>query len=159
MTPTAEQNASLISLRRPAPDDLAAIAAIEQASFSDPWSVSEFASILRLGHTIFLVAVAGVSDAIVGYVVALAVVDEAEILNIAVDPSQRGKGLGGKLLDAALAEAETRGATSIFLEVRVSNAAARALYGSRAFAELSRRKNYYRSPVEDALVLRRAAIG
>jgi ribosomal-protein-alanine N-acetyltransferase len=59
------------------------------------------------------------------------------------------------LLDAALAEARARGADEIFLEVRNSNAPARALYGSRGFKEVGRRPNYYRRPVEDAIVLRR----
>jgi len=60
------------------------------------------------------------------------------------------------LIDAAIAEAESRGAESMFLEVRESNRAARALYASRGFEEISRRRGYYRTPVEDALVLRRA---
>jgi ribosomal-protein-alanine N-acetyltransferase len=67
----------------------------------------------------------------------------------------RGQGVGGRLLDATIGELERRGATSTFLEVRESNAAARALYASRGFDSVGRRRNYYRRPVEDALVLRR----
>ena len=85
-----------------------------------------------------------------------AVLDEAEVLNLAVSPSCRGLGVGGMLLDAALSEAAAAGATSVFLEVRESNVAARALYASRGFTEISRRSRYYRKPVEDALVLRGA---
>ncbi len=139
--------------------DMGAIAAIERMSFGDPWSQADFEALLSSGHTIFLVALSAGDDAIAGYVVAHAVVDEAEILNVAVSPDLRGTGIGGALLDAALSEVERRGALSVFLEVRLSNAAARALYGSRRFVELSRRKGYYRNPSEDALVMRRAVIG
>ncbi len=153
-----ERNSAQARLRRATREDLPAVAAIERVSFADPWSDSEFGSVLLLGHTIFLVAVGGPEAEIVGYVVAVAVVDEGEIVNIAVAPAQRGQGLGGVLLDAAVSEAEHRGAVTLFLEVRVSNEAARAMYGSRGFLEISRRKGYYRSPPEDALVLRRAGI-
>lgn len=148
-----------VQLRRPTREDLGAIAAIEAASFADPWSEAEFASVLETPHTIFLVAEPGENSGIVGYVIAMAVLDQAEILNVAVSPGHRGAGLGGGLLDAALLEVERRGAESVFLEVRVSNTAARALYASRGFVEVSRRKNYYRTPVEDALVMQRAGIG
>jgi [ribosomal protein S18]-alanine N-acetyltransferase len=148
-----------VTLRRADARDLEAIAAIERKSFGDPWSASDFASVLSLAHTIFLVAETAAATGIAGYVVAAAVIDEAEILNVAVDPVLRGNGIGGQLLDAALAEVDERGAKSVFLEVRLSNAAARALYGSRRFIEMSRRKGYYRNPPEDALVMRRAAIG
>jgi ribosomal-protein-alanine acetyltransferase len=139
--------------------DLGAIAEIERRSFGDPWSAADFESVLSLTHTIFLVAESAAERGIAGYIVAVAVVDEAEILNVAVDPDLRGNGIGGNLLDAALAQVESRGALSVFLEVRLSNVAARALYSSRRFIEMSRRKGYYRNPPEDALVMRRAAIG
>ena len=151
--------AHAVTLRRPAIDDLNAVVAIEDASFADPWSLNEFASMLQAGHTIFLVAEVGQNTGIAGYVIAMSVEDQAEILNVAVAPEHRGAGLGGGLLDAALLEVERRGANSVFLEVRVSNASARALYTSRGFVEISRRKNYYRTPVEDALVMQRAVIG
>ena len=136
--------------------DLARVWAIEKASFADPWGASEFRSVLDSPPTIFLVAADAGQKAVLGYAVALTVLDESEILNIAVDPEFRGHGVGGLLLDAALAEVKARGAVAVFLEVRESNEAARKLYRSRGFEELSRRRGYYRMPVEDALVLRRA---
>ena len=156
---SAEIRPVAVTLRKADSRDLDAVAAIERESFGDPWSVAEFESVLALGHTIFLVASTGVDERIAGYVVALAVVDEAEILNVAVSPGMRGHGIGGRLLDAALAEVEKRGAQSIFLEVRLSNKSARALYESRRFVDVSRRKGYYRNPSEDALVMRRARNG
>ena len=141
---------------RPANDrDLQEVVRIEQASFGDPWSDGDFRSVMAVRHAIFLVAEDSARK-IGGYVITMAVTDESEVLNIAVDPERRGAALGALLLDAALAEAEKRGARSTFLEVRESNEPALRLYRSRGFEEISRRRRYYKSPVEDALVLRRA---
>jgi ribosomal-protein-alanine N-acetyltransferase len=89
-------------------------------------------------------------------VVAFSIGEDGELLNVAVDPKFRGKGLAGQMLDAALIELGARSVRTAFLEVRESNSAARALYKSRGFIEIGRRSNYYRRPVEDALVLRRS---
>ena len=81
--------------------------------------------------------------------------DEGEIANLAVAPSARRHGIGAALLDASLGEARRRGVKQVYLEVRESNAAARALYERRGFSVVGRRKRYYRHPDEDALLLRR----
>jgi [ribosomal protein S18]-alanine N-acetyltransferase len=142
---------------RPARDsDLPRIVEIEKASFADPWGLPDFRAVLASDPAIFLVAVDAKSQQISGYVIAITVLDESEILNIAVDPEFRGSGLGASLLDAALAEVAEKGAVATFLEVRESNTVARKLYSSRQFEMLSLRKKYYKSPVEDALILRRA---
>jgi ribosomal-protein-alanine N-acetyltransferase len=140
---------------------------IEAQAFTDPWSRASFASLLGSPHVVFLVAeqstapafsdAPGARGEVAGYVVAWTVADEAEIANVAVAPSLRGRGFGGRLLDAALHEVERRGAGAVFLEVRESNVAARALYAARRFVEVGRRRAYYRRPQEDALVLRRDA--
>jgi ribosomal-protein-alanine N-acetyltransferase len=137
-------------------DDLSQIAAIECDSFGDPWPERSFEELLRSRAAIFLVATLAETKAIAGYVIALTAADLGEILNLAVAPPDRRQGLGGELLDAGISAVEARGAREIFLEVRESNKAALGLYGSRGFAALSRRSRYYRNPVEDALVLRRA---
>lgn len=154
-----------LRLRPATTGDVDAIARIESLAFSDPWSRASFASLLGHAHVVFLVGEhrtapafvdgAGARGEVGGYVVGWTAGDEAEIANIAVAPSLRARGFGGRLLDGALRELETRGAASTFLEVRESNAAARALYAARGFAEVGRRRGYYRRPVEDALVLRR----
>ncbi|MDF1506324.1 ribosomal protein S18-alanine N-acetyltransferase [Roseisolibacter sp. H3M3-2] len=137
---------------RPATDgDVEAVAAIERASFGDPWSRDSFASLVHNPDAFFAVADDG---APLGYVVAWFVLDEGEVANVAVAAAARGRGIGARLLDAALDEARRRGAAQVFLEVRESNAVARRLYESRGFEELGRRRRYYRAPVEDALVLR-----
>ena len=133
--------------------DIDQIAAIERSSFTDPWSRGSFVGLLGDPRVFF--AVACTADGIVaGYVVAWFVVDEGEIANLAVAADARRKHLGSSLLDAALAAARERRVSSVYLEVRDSNTAARRLYASRGFKEIGRRRNYYRSPVEDALVLR-----
>jgi [ribosomal protein S18]-alanine N-acetyltransferase len=144
------------ALRPASPQDVSAIARIERASFGDPWSEDAFRELLRIPSAIFLVATKGSENAVTGYIVAAVASDQAEILNLAVNPSERRGGLGGELLDAVSGALVARGAREVFLDVRESNVAALALYRSRGFTSLSRRRNYYRNPVEDALVLRRA---
>jgi ribosomal-protein-alanine N-acetyltransferase len=145
------------ALLRPAVEsDASQVAEIERSCFADPWSEESFRRLLGVPPAIFLVALFPPDKAVVGYVIAFAVGEDAEILNVAVDVKFRGRGLAGQMLDAALIEMGARGVRSAFLEVRESNSAARALYKSRAFIEIGRRSNYYRRPVEDALVLRRS---
>ncbi len=104
----------------------------------------------------FAVAEDALTGQVVGYVVMWFVVDESEIANLAVSDTLRRAGVGARLLDHALEAAQTRQCAVVFLEVRESNGPARALYASRGFEIAGRRSKYYRKPVEDALVLRRA---
>jgi ribosomal-protein-alanine N-acetyltransferase len=143
-------------LRAAAESDLNQIARIERSCFGDPWSEESFRRLVGVSPAIFLVALFPPDKAIAGYAVAFSVGEDAEILNVAVDPKFRGKGLAGQMLDGALIELGVRGVRTAFLEVRESNSAARALYKSRGFIEIGRRSRYYRRPVEDALVLKRS---
>ena len=143
-------------LLRPATEsDLNQIVGIERSCFADPWSEDAFRRLLAGLPAIFQVLVLPPENRLVGYVIAFAVGDDAELLNVAVEPESRGKGFAGQMLDAVLIELGARGVRAAFLEVRESNRAARGLYESRGFREIGRRKNYYRRPVEDALVMRR----
>jgi ribosomal-protein-alanine acetyltransferase len=92
---------------------------------------------------------------IAGFLFARIVADEAEILNLAVAPEIRRRGVGAKLLHAAMEFAREGGAKRLFLEVRESNAAAIAFYKRAGFGESGRRKSYYRDPIEDACLLTR----
>jgi ribosomal-protein-alanine N-acetyltransferase len=130
--------------------DLDAIARIEVSSFADPWPRRAFQAHLR---DLFLVAES--TGGVVGYLVGRPMGDEAEILNLAVRPDARGAGVGRGLLEAALASLRSLNAKAAFLEVRVSNVAARRLYEGTGFTAVGRRRDYYRGPVEDALILRR----
>ena len=125
--------------------------AIEQQVFADPWSTQDFRDCVSYAQ--FLVADEG-SGRIAGYVVALDAADEGEILNLAVAEAGRRRGLGRALVEAILERLRSRGVRQVYLEVRESNAAARALYTAFGFKEVGRRRAYYRRPVEDAMVLR-----
>jgi ribosomal-protein-alanine N-acetyltransferase len=149
------QKAGGVRIRAAASGDVLSIGLIERDSFADPWGSREFTSAVEAEQAIFLVAEDS-GGVVMGYVIALTVLDEAEILNLAVRRGDRGAGLGGTLLDSVIDKAVSRGAEQIFLEVRESNEPARRLYESRGFTEVSRRRGYYRAPVEDALVLRLA---
>jgi ribosomal-protein-alanine N-acetyltransferase len=90
---------------------------------------------------------------IVGFLVARKVVNEIEILNFAVSPNARGRGIGAVLLQDALSWGKTFGAVQAILEVRASNAAALRFYERRNFHTVGRRERYYNEPIEDALLL------
>ena len=148
--------------------DLPAIIRIERESFADPWSRESFVSSLEVERMRFLVAeeraeerAEGSVDGkagdsrVLGYVIALVLSDEAEIADLAVASSARRRGIGGLLLDRVSDEVARRGVRSLYLEVRESNLGARALYESRSFRQVGRRRRYYRQPTEDALLLRR----
>jgi ribosomal-protein-alanine N-acetyltransferase len=153
--------AETLTIRRCLPTDIEPIAAIERASFSDPWSFETFSAALALPHLRFLVAeeTAGAGGVgrptLLGYVVALVMADEGEIADVAVAPSARRRGVARALLERMMAEAVDAGVRALYLEVRESNAAARALYGSLGFSQVGRRRGYYQQPSEDALLLRR----
>ena len=142
----------MLVVREAADADIDIVTAIERVSFSDPWPRAGFEPLVRAPRCLFLVA-EGAAHSIAGYSVARWVEDEAELLNIAVAAERRGEGIGGQLLDHVMAALEERGIRHVFLEVRDSNTAARELYRSRGFRELSRRKGYYQDPTEDAIVL------
>ena len=142
-----------VAVRPATAADLDRITAIEQASFSDPWSRRAFQGLLGDRRVFFAVACLP-KDIVSGYVAAWFIADQGEIANLAVSPEARGQHLGSLLLDTAIGAARGRGVSSIYLEVRDSNQRARALYASRGFIEVGRRRHYYRRPTEDALVLR-----
>lgn len=124
--------------------------AIEQRVFADPWSTQDFHDCVS--YALFLVAED--QGRIAGYVVALDAADEGEILNLAVGEGGRRRGLGRALVGAIVAALSERGVRQVYLEVRESNAAARALYAAFGFKDVGRRRAYYRRPVEDAIILR-----
>ena len=133
--------------------DLDAVVELEVVAFADPWTRQAFEAALKERHARFRVARAA-DGRLVGYVIAWFVFDEAEIANLAVVPAGRRRGVARALLDGIIAEAREAGIARLFLEVRESNAAARALYATRGFRPIARRARYYRKPVEDAIVLR-----
>ena len=144
-----------LTLRHATAADLPAIVEMERQCYSDPWPDTAFASLPGNKRVFFAVAERGPGRQVAGYVVAWYVMDEGELANLAVVPGLHGQGIGSALLDATLRDAIARNVSQMYLEVRESNIRARRLYESRGFLEVTRRKGYYRSPVEDALILRR----
>ncbi len=151
-------------IRPCAPTDLERISLIERVSFSDPWTFEAFSAALALRHLRFLVAEEPSSGGrgggtgeggLVGYVVALVMADEGEIADVAVAPAARRRGIARRLLMRVMTDLVQAGVRTLYLEVRESNAAARALYGSLGFEQVGRRRGYYQHPSEDALLLRR----
>jgi len=148
--------------RRATLDDVEQIATIERTSFSDPWSARSFRELVARDDVLFDVAVRSDGttvgrppEQVVGFVVVYIVDGEGDLANIAIEATQRGRGHGRRLLRHALAQSHARGVQALYLEVRESNAAARALYDEEGFVEVGRRARYYVRPVEDALILRK----
>jgi len=134
--------------------DVPAIAVIEQRCFPFPWGEAVFADCLSTG---FLCWVLEVDTVVVGYAIVMTVLDEAHLLNIAIDPALQGQQLGRTLLDFMLLQLLARGIKEVFLEVRVSNAAAVHLYQKLGFIEIGVRKGYYpaSSGREDGVVYKK----
>ncbi len=138
-----------------AESDLDAVLAIEACAYAFPWRRNHFLDSLAAGHWTALWR----DDAgeLVGYAVAMPVVDEMHLLNLTVAPPHQRRGHARALLDALQAEASTRGMASLWLEVRPSNERARRLYAARGFEEVGLRRAYYPAPHgrrEDAVVMR-----
>jgi [ribosomal protein S18]-alanine N-acetyltransferase len=133
--------------------DVDAVSQLEVLAFADPWTRQAFEAALKERHARFRVAHSR-DGAVVGYLIAWFVLDEGEIANLAVVPAARRRGVARALLDAIIAEARESRIARLFLEVRESNAAARALYAAMGFMPIALRARYYRKPVEDAIVLR-----
>ena len=131
--------------------DIPAIMSIETGAFSAPWPEKLLRDFIE--HSDRLCLVASVGDEIVGYLNAMFALDEYHIGSLAVKPEQRRHGIGGALVRELIKYARTSDAKYIFLEARESNAAARALYAGYGFEEVSKRRNYYESPPEDAILM------
>jgi len=148
-----EKNIPAINIITATPEHLPAIAALERASFSQPWSVESLAGMFANPNAYILAAM----DAAVlaGYLFTLEIAGESCVTNLAVEPTYRERGIGAALLCAALSGAQERGCECVTLEVREGNRAAVRLYEKHGFQTVGRRKAYYHAPVEDALLMTR----
>lgn len=160
-------------IRSAVPGDIEQIFTIEKESFSLPWSRDDFES--RLGEIIVAKKAPepetgadvsqpegafdtseeqkGEDASILGFCVFSSVLDEGEILDIAVRADMRGRGIGRMLMKAVDERAKELSVSKIFLEVRESNMPAQRLYGKSGFAKISVRKQYYFEPKEDAIIM------
>jgi [ribosomal protein S18]-alanine N-acetyltransferase len=131
--------------------DLPGVLAIERISFSTPWSETLFYN--EIFKTISIARVAKIDGKVVGYLCANIIIDEGHILNLAVHPDYRERGIATSLIQEVLETMKTGGSRSVFLEVRSSNKEALNMYEGFGFGLLGTRKDYYISPVEDAVVM------
>jgi ribosomal-protein-alanine N-acetyltransferase len=133
-------------------DDLIPICRIEPTIYSHPWTYGNFKDSLDSGYSAWVMEIAG---DIVGYALTMMVLDEAHLLNISIDQAYQGQGLGRTLLVHMIEIARRYHASNMFLEVRVSNTIAIALYESMGFCEMGIRRNYYpaRQGREDAVLM------
>ena len=133
-------------------EHLGQAAEIERLCFSDPWSEKMLAEHLANPCSLTLAAVDG-AGRLLGYVGLLAVVDEGYITNVAVRPDCRRQGVASSLLQALESRGRARNLTFLTLEVRQSNAPARALYEKLGYLQAGLRRNYYENPREDAIIM------
>lgn len=132
--------------------DIPEVLRIEEACFSEPWTYQGFVDALASEMNLFVVAVVG-DGQIAGYCGLYTSLDEGEITNVAVENSFRRQGVARCILDALIEKSLQMGISQIFLEVRASNVPARSLYSSFQFEDVGVRKNFYRLPTEDAIVM------
>ncbi len=129
------------------------VAELEKLCFSDPWSENSIASELTNSLSFWLVAEE--KGMVLGYVGSQTVLGETDMMNIAVHPDYRRRGIAVFLVEALIGGLKERGSHCLTLEVRESNAPAKALYASQGFIQIGLRKNYYRNPRENAVILRK----
>ncbi len=140
-------------IRLTSPADLPALAALERLAFTDPWTAAQLDAALGGPGGIGWVATRPAEPTeIVGHLIGRVIVDHGEILSVAVTPASQRLGIGAALLDQALSTMRGRGVAAVWLEVRAGNHGAQALYRGRGFEPRGRRRGYYQSPLEDALI-------
>ena len=135
------------------PEHVAPIAEIEKLCFNDAWSERSIASELKNRLSLWLVAMDG--ERLAGYVGSQSVLGETDMMNIAVHPDYRRRGIAEQMVVRLVKELKARGNHSLMLEVRASNDPAKKLYEKLDFIQVGLRKNYYRNPKEDAYILRK----
>ena len=147
-----------IVLRGMTLDDVPAVAAIDRRSFPLPWSENSFRSDLSSNPAAHLLVAEHAGNGgprIAGYAGYWLVVDEAHLSTLAVETELRRRGIGERILRAAMEHAARQGAEMMTLEVRVSNEPARRLYEKLGFQVVGRRRHYYKDNLEDAILMTR----
>jgi ribosomal-protein-alanine acetyltransferase len=149
-----DSQSALASVRNFLPEDADAVSAIAaQAPAAADWSKESYLRFAREEGSLALIL--ELNSQIQGFLVGRLAADQAELLNLAVIPAQRRKGAGTALLAKALEEWISRGAKTLYLEVRESNTGAMAFYEKHGFTAVGLRKGYYREPDEPALTMAR----
>lgn len=132
--------------------DLTEVVEIEQSSCEMPWSETLFFN--EINNPKSVSRVAKIRGRVAGYLCASLIIDEGHILNLAVHPEFRGQGIATELVTDMIGHLRQEGCRFIFLEVRVSNEVALKLYEKFSFKAVGTRKDYYISPLEDAVIMK-----
>lgn len=134
--------------------DLTELVALDERCFHDFWSKKNWEGTMETdSYACYVLEEYG--EGLGGFILISFLADEGELLKVCVAPESRGKGFAGLLLDTAMDSWREAGVVTVFLEVRESNTAARALYQNKGFEEIGLRKNYYDQPKEHAVILHR----
>lgn len=141
----------MIQIREMTLADLEQVCALEKRIFSIPWSKEAFESSMKGRDTLFIVA--ETEGEISGYLGIYFMGEEADISNVAVAKDYRRRHIAKHLLECVLIQAKKRGVKTVTLEVRETNVAAIGLYESMGFYEAGVRKDYYKAPTENALIM------
>lgn len=141
----------IIIIEDSAADDLAAVIEIERMSFSTPWSETSFFNEMKKPKSFLKVAKKG--GKVVGYICGCWIIDEGHILDVAVHPEYRRLSIASMLVSLGIERLRKEGCRFVFLEVRVSNEPATKMYSKFGFEIIGTRKDYYASPVEDAVIM------
>ena len=136
---------------------IAALCRVEESAYPHPWTRGNFSDLLKAGyHAQLLIGGAGPNAQLLGYFVAMQGVDEVHLLNITVAPAYQRQGWARLMLDALVLWSRGQGAQWVWLEVRVSNTRARAMYERYGFCQVGNRRQYYpadKAGREDAVVM------
>ncbi|MEW5744617.1 MAG: ribosomal protein S18-alanine N-acetyltransferase [Nitrospirota bacterium] len=142
-----------IRIREMSPDDIPEIMRIELEAFTTPWTETSFKTELYSRFSLTRVAV--LDGAIIGYICVRQIADECHLMDLAVHPGHRQQGVATLLLEDILQDISASECRFLYLEVRMSNQAAKRLYEKFGFRVVGIRKNYYINPSENALVMMR----
>lgn len=142
-----------MDFRRSRPEDARGIEMLEEEIFPDPWSYRDVVDLISTEGAMCFSAVD--EGRVVAYVIGRIIPPEGEIYRVAVSPEYRRRGIAYRLLDYAMKTSRGAGLECAFLEVRSQNTAAISLYTAYGFSEVGRRRDYYRDPKDDAIVMLR----
>lgn len=144
-----------MDFRRSIPADATGIAELEDLIFPDAWSYRDVQDLICTEGGMCFTAVE--DGKVIAYVIGRLIAPEGEIYRVAVAPHKRQRGIGYRLLDYAVKTSKGQGLERLFLEVRSKNIPAIKLYTAYGFKEIGIRKNYYKNPQDDAIIMLRAS--
>ena len=145
-----------MNIRRSLPCDASAIAELENEIFSDPWQEKDIASAISVSGAMCYSAISDDGE-LLAYVLGRVIAPEGEIYRVATKPKARERGIAFRLMTYAIKTEKGCGLENLFLEVRSKNLPALKLYSALYFKQIGIRKNYYKDPPDDAVLMMRSS--